>query len=287
MKTISLIIPAFNEEQAIGRFLESLKSLKIPCEIIVVNDGSTDNTAGIAGKFSNIILINNKKNKGYGYSLKTGIKRAKGEIVVIADSDGQHTVEDVNKVLEKALESDDDLVIGERTRDSHSPLNRKPGKLILSLCLNFLAGRNIRDFNSGLRAFKREVILKYLHLMPNSFSFSTTSLFALLKSNYDISYVPIKANKRIGKSTVRQFRHGMAALFLIIKLVILFHPIKAFFAVAFPMFLIAVLNAAYNFLILKQGLADLEVMFFTSSIIVFLFGLLTDQISSMRREKYE
>jgi hypothetical protein len=173
-----------------------------------------------------------------------------------------------------------------RGSDSHQSLARRPGKFILSAFANFLAGTKIPDLNSGLRIFKRETLKAYLHLMPPGFSFSTTSTFAMIRGNRTYTYVPIKVGKRIGKSTVRQLKDGPLTLLLILRLAVLFDPLKVFLPVAGVLFGSCLVSFGFD-LFNKSGIADTTVILSIATILIFMFGLLCDQVSAIRREKHE
>lgn len=280
---ISIIIPAFNEEAAIGNVIKSLK-LEFPeCEIIAIDDGSTDATA-VKAEAEGAIVIRHDKNLGYGASLKTGTRAASGEYVLFCDGDGQHSVEDVKKLIKEC--DDYDLVVGARDSDSHQPLLRRPGKVVMRKFAELLAGTKIPDLNSGLRIFKRDTLMRYLHLMPDGFSFSTTSTFAIMKSNRKYKYLPIKVKKRAGKSTVNQLKHGPQSLLLILRLAVLFEPLKVFLGVSGILFVLSIISFLLDFFS-TGGIADTTVLLSIATIIIFMCGLLCDQVSAIRREKHE
>jgi len=279
---ISVIIPAYNEEAGIESTLDELLasvSGKI-WEIIVVNDGSTDSTREKLAGFDSITVINHPYNKGYGAAIKTGIRNASGDIIVLFDADGQHNPTDIPGLLEKLPEYD--MVIGERTKDSKQDWMRKPGKFVLKLVANMLTEQKITDLNSGLRAIKKDIIIDMLDLFPNSFSFSTTSTIAFFKIGYNVCYVPITARGRVGKSTVRQMKHGPQVLLLILRLITLFSPLRIFINVAAMLFII---GFAYQIEeIIRRGwhIVNGALLLIIASVLVFLFGLIADQLSNLR-----
>jgi len=284
---LSIVIPAYNEQTVIGDVIAGLKDeLKNKnCEIIVVDDGSTDKTFEIATGLG-VKVIRHEFNKGYGASLKTGTRESSGEIVLFLDGDGQHDPKDVHRLLEYFPEYD--MVVGARTKSSsYKPLLRRPGKRILSMFADFLAGIKIPDLNSGLRAFKKDILLKYMHLLPSGFSFSTTSTFAFLKSNRRIKYVPIAVRKRTGKSSVKQFRHGSQTIMLMLRLIVLFEPLKVFMPTSILLLFLGIAWMTHDIIVNPGGIADATILLLISSILIFFFGLLTDQVSAMRREKHE
>ncbi len=284
-KKVSVIIPAYNEEDAIGRVLGGLLPMADTngWEVIVVDDGSTDATAKVADQNS-VKVITHPYNRGYGSSLKTGIASASGNIVVIMDSDGQHDPGDIPRLLEHI--NDHDVVIGERAKGSYHLWTRRPGKWLLGKIANFLTGRKIPDINSGLRAYQKDLLLKLIHLMPNGFSFSTTSTVAYLSMNFRVKYIPIKTKQRTGKSTVNQIKHGCETILLMLRLIVLFNPLKVFMPVS--LFLIFMGLAYQIYIICLTGLhvEGGAIVSLIAGIQIFLFGLMIDQISSVRREKY-
>jgi len=282
---VSVVLPAFNEGDAIGSVLRSLipTANENDWEVLVVDDGSSDKTGEIA-RNCGATVITHPYNCGYGASLKTGLNTAQGDVVVIMDSDGQHDQSDIPRLLEYI--NNHDMVVGQRTKNGHSDWFRRPGKFVLGKVANFLAGKKIPDINSGLRAYRKALLLKLVHLMPDGFSFSTTSTVAYSCMNFRVKYVPIKVSKRIGTSTVNQVRHGFEAILLMLRLIVLFNPLKVFMPVAIAS--IATGLAYQVFILFKDGwhVHGGAIIAFTAGVQAFLFGLMIDQISAIRREKY-
>ncbi len=232
------------------------------------------------------MAIHHQQNRGYGAALKTGIRAAKTEYVLMCDADGQHRMEDIRKVMESG--DGYDMVVGIRGEGSHAPLTRRPGKFILRHFANWLAGEKLPDFNSGLRIFRRKVIARYMHLASDKFSFSTTSSFAMLKTGQRIKYVPIIVEQRIGKSTVRQLRHGTDTLMLMLRLTMLYDPLKVFLHIAGIFFLLALASIGRDIhFYQKLKLSQTSLLLLITMILVVLFGLVCDQVSAMRREMHE
>ncbi len=290
-ETISIIIPAYNVEGSIGATLNGLRDWQGRAEIIVVDDGSSDCTGDIARQ-AGMRVIRHQHNKGYGAALKTGIRAASGEIIVMMDADGEHNAAQLGCLLDAF--GDNDMVVGARGRGSNAPLIRRPGKWILGKVANYLAQTQIPDLNSGFRAFRKEVALRFLHILPNGFSFTTTLTLALFKEGYNTAYVPITTAPRVGTSTVNPIRDGINTLMLIIRIIALFDPVKVFLPTSAVMFLIGLvywiasgifrysahIEPAFH---IPQG----AMMMIVSAVIVFMFGILADQVSAIRREKYE
>lgn len=283
---IAIIVPAYNEERAIGNVVKGLKAEYPGADIIVVDDGSSDETASCAQEVE-VMVLRHYANLGYGAALKTGVHYSDAEVILFFDGDGQHDPKDVRRLVD-AIE-DCDMAVGARGPESHIPMFRRPGKWLLGFVANRISGHRIPDLNSGLRAIRREVFLKYVHLLPNGFSLSTTLTFALLKAGRIIRYIPIVANKREGKSSVNQVTHGTQALLLMLKMVVLFNPLRIFIPAAIVLFGGGAVYAALQVYVFgaPAGIADTTVLLCLSGLLTFFFGLLTDQVSSMRREKHE
>jgi glycosyltransferase involved in cell wall biosynthesis len=282
--SVTIIVPAYNEENAIGQVVEKLHEQLPEVEMIIVNDGSTDRTAEQARK-QGVEVVDHLYNRGYGAALKTGLRKASRDYVLFCDGDGQHTVEDVKRLIREA--DGHDMVVGQRVRGSHVNFARAPGKAVLIIFANLLAGHRIPDLNSGLRIFKKDVLMRYLHLMPDGFSFSTTSTFAMLKTNQVIKYVPIKSKARVGTSTVRPLRDGSKSIMLMLQLMVLFESMKVFLSFAAVLFTLSCVSCLNDLLTGDRGVGDTTVTLAVSTLLVFLFGLLCDQISAARREKHE
>ena len=277
-KGLTVIIPAYNEAKGIRQTVIDLgtSARKFNWTILVINDGSTDNTVNELRDIPDLTIINHPYNKGYGASLKTGINYAETDLVALYDADGQHRPEDLER-LYKGL-GDYDMIIGERGKDSHHDRMRKPGKWILSKTANFLTGRKIPDLNSGLRIIRKDIIKKLLHLFPDGFSFSTTSTIAFINMGYNVGYIPIKVNRRKGKSSVKQIKHGSGILLLILRLIVLFNPLKVFIPVSLFLFLAGFIYEIIYGIILIPGIKILPaaLLAFISGILVFFFGLVVD-----------
>jgi glycosyltransferase involved in cell wall biosynthesis len=285
LRSVTIIIPALNEERAVGDVVRSLLAKAPEAEVIVVNDGSTDSTECVA-KAAGARVLSHRNQSGYGAALRTGVLAAAREYVVFCDADGQHSADEVLKVIHEC--DGHDMVIGSRTQESHVPLLRRPGKFIVRAFANYLAGERIPDLNSGLRMLRRDVLLRYLHLMPRGFSFSTTSTFAFMKSHRTIKYVPITVCKRVGSSTVRQWKHGPQTLMLMLRLTVLFEPLRVFLTVSGGLFVLSlvslILDCRYAG---TYKIGQTTVLLSLATLLVFMFGLLCDQVSALRREFHE
>lgn len=282
---ISIIIPAYNEEKGIAGTLERIVALGLHTkyEFIVVDDGSTDATCAIASSFP-VRVIKHGTNKGYGAALKTGIRKANGKKVVFMDSDGQHDPKFLAQ-LESMLD-EYDMVIGERTVDSFQVGNRKAGKKLIRKVGEYLVEQKLPDYNSGFRGFERDLILGMLHLMPNGFSFSTTSTVAFLKEGYSIGTFPIKVEERVGrKSNVKFFKDGSKTFLLLFRLTMLFNPLKMFFPVSVFLFLAGIGWGVYGYIAFSR-FPNSATLVSIAGMFLFFIGLLADQISVMNRRKF-
>jgi glycosyltransferase involved in cell wall biosynthesis len=281
----SIIVPAYNEaggiEAAIQGIQDMMEKSDRSYELIVVDDGSTDGTADLAEK-TGAVVYRHRRNKGYGAALKTGVLEARGEYVVFFDADNQFDPMDIERVMDRARGIE--AAFGSRTSKSYAPFSRKGGKKLLGLLANYLARMRIPDLNCGLRAIKRDVLLEYLHLLPNGFSASTTTTLIILREGYEVDFVPITVKKRVGKSTVRPLRDGMDTVLLVLRLTTLLDPFRVFGPASIFLFLFGV-AWGLRYLLMGRGLSMASLFLLVSSVMVFFFGLLADQISSLRRER--
>jgi glycosyltransferase involved in cell wall biosynthesis len=284
-KDVTIIVPALNEEESIEQVVRGLVGSFPDAEIIVVNDGSTDNTETLATQ-AGALVIAHESPRGYGAALRSGILASTRDFVLFCDADGQHRLEDVARIIAEC--SNCNMVVGARTTDSHVPITRRPGKFIIQHWANILAKQKIPDINSGLRMIEKRVLLKCLHLMPTGFSFSTTSTFALLKGNYAVKWVPITVVARKGESTVRQLKHGPQTMMLMLRLTVLFEPLRVFLFITSVLFGISFASFAYDMITTNfQKVGNSTEFFSVATLLVFMFGLLCDQVSALRREFHD
>lgn len=279
-----MIIPVYNEEQAVQKAVCGLRDfLKLnfasgQYEIIVVDDGSTDGTGEILKKIEGIKAVRHPYNKGYGAAVKTGARYSLNEWLVMYDSDGQHNPKYLPALLAKTGEYD--MVIGQR-QEYQGPFSRKPGKRIIRMVAEYLVEQNIPDINSGFRAIKKNYFGQFVHLLPNGFSLSTTITMAFLKAGLNVGYIPITVDKRVGASAVRQIKHGSQAILLILRIIMLFNPLKIFFPTSAVIGVLAMASFVYDLFLFD--ISSTTTIFFITAVMVFCFGLLADQISSIRR----
>lgn len=288
-KLVSIIIPAFNEEKAIPFLLNQIKKQKLHLkhEIIVINDGSTDKTSTIIKKYP-VKLVSHSINKGYGASLKTGIRLAQGKFVITLDSDGQHSVKYLIKAI-SLLKKGNPIVIGVRDKESYQRQHRVIGKKVIKFFAEYLIEEKLPDFNSGYRGFETSIISDMLHLMPNGFSFSTTSTLAFIKHGYDVGYFPIKTKIRIGRlSTVKFFKDGVNTIMLLVRLVMLFNPLKIFLPASVIIGVIGLSWGVYGF-VNGPRVPNSATVVTVLSMLLFFFGLLADQVSllNLKERNYD
>jgi len=279
---ISLVIPAYNEDKGISKVLADLKTIldstHLQYEIIVVDDGSSDKTAEIVQNQDFVRLIQHPVNRGYGAALKTGIKSANGEWILITDADGTYPNESIPDLLKYSDKYD--MVVGARTGENVSiPLYRRPAKLFLTKLANYLVGTRIPDLNSGMRLFRKEDSMKYFHILPSGFSFTTTITLSYLSDDFLIKYVPIDYHERHGSSKIKPFRDGLNFILLIIKAITYFNPLKVFLPISIIFFVVGIIILIYQILFIAN-VGDLSVMMILAAFQIGFLGLLADLIKS-------
>lgn len=277
----TIVIPAYNEEDAIRIVLQKLREHGVAAPIIVVDDGSSDGTKERAAAFPGVQVISHPYNKGYGAAIKTGIRAATTEWVITYDADGQHTPE-LLALLLRHCERPNHMVVGMR-KGYKGPWIRQPGKRVLQWIASYLAERPIPDLNSGLRAFRREEFLQFQHLFPNGFSLSTTSTVCFFKENLNVIYVPITIQPRTGKSTVR-VHDAIKTLMLILRLIMLFSPLRIFLPATFFFGMLTVMDIIFEAVTTHKFANTSSVALITLTSLTFFFGLLADQVAAIRRE---
>ena len=282
--SISIVIPAFNEEKGIRPGLERIIEMGFheKYEVIYIDDGSTDETFSIISQYP-VKCYRHFVNKGYGAALKTGIRKAKGDKIVILDSDGQHDPKYIDQFI--SMLENYDMVIGERTDDSFQVKRRQKGKRLIRLVGEHLVEQKLPDYNSGFRGFDRQLISEMLHIMPNGFSFSTTSTLAFLKEGYTIGTFPIVVEERIGRSSnVKFVKDGSKTMLLLIRIIMLFNPLKIFFPASVWMLLIGSGWGVAGYFIAGR-FPNSAVLVVIMGMFIFFIGLLADQIALLNRAK--
>ena len=284
MKSTTIVIPAFNEEDVIHELLERIveEELDKSYEVLFIDDGSTDQTAEIIGRYP-VKLVKHHVNKGYGAALKTGIRNAGGTFVIMMDSDGQHDPQFIGKI--ESMLQEHDMVIGERSAASFQVRRRKAGKKLIRRVGQYLVEQKLPDYNSGFRGFRKEIIEGMLHLMPNGFSFSTTSTLAFLKEGYNLGTLDIEVSERKGrKSNVKMVKDGSKTLLLLFRIIMLFNPLKVFFPASLITFVVGVGFGIVGF-VLFDRFSNGAVVLTMMGMFLFFIGLIADQISILNRRK--
>jgi len=280
----SVIIPAYNEQDVIANSLDNLKqylnkNFNGQYEIIVVNDGSTDNTAKILSEIQDIKIINHPYNKGYGASVKSAVEISQMDWILVFDADGQHHPEDIKKLIDAS--ENFNMVVGAR-QGYQGPALRQPGKKLLKITAEYVAQKKIPDLNSGLRLIKKKYFLKYSHLLPNAFSWTSTITLAFFRDALNVNYVPIEINKRQGGKSTVKISDGFKLLMSIIRIIMLFSPLRVFLPITIFLGILTFMFGIYD--IIQRNITDTTIILLVTTMIIFFFGLLADQISAIRRE---
>jgi glycosyltransferase involved in cell wall biosynthesis len=275
---VSVIIPACNEASAIATVIGQLNAAARWKEIIVIDDGSTDGTSAAASA-AGAHVIRHPYNKGNGAAVKTGIRAASGEFILIIDGDGQHKPSDA--VAMAARLGEYDLVVGARSAGTQAGSTRRFGNAALNWLAGFLAGREIPDLTSGFRCARRDYLIDFIHLLPNGFSTPTTTTLAFLKAGHNVAFHPIEALQRVGASKIQLSKDGPKFLLIILRVVTIFSPLRVFLPIAAAAFLV---GAAYGVwtVFTQSHVTNTSVLLITLSVVVFLIGLVSEQISAMR-----
>ena len=279
---VSIIIPANDEMHSIGEVVSEIKRLHPGFEIIVVNDGSTDDTAYVAHN-AGAIVYSHPYNIGNGAAVKTGIRVAQGKILVFMDGDGQHRPEDIGRML--ALFPAYDMVVGARERGGQAAFDRAIGNKVYNWLATYVTKFSVKDLTSGFRAVKSDVAKSYIYLLPNTYSYPTTITLGVLRDGRSVKYLPIKAQRRAsGKSRIRIFNDGFRFLMIIIRICTLYSPLRVFLPVGFSMFVLGSIRYLYSF-VTEGRFTNMSALLFISSVIIFMMGLVSEQICQMRFER--
>jgi len=281
---ISVIIPAYNEASTIGNIVFKIRTLYPDFEIIVVNDGSVDETATLA-KNAGAKVYSHPYNIGNGAAIKSGIRTASGDILVFMDADLQHNPEDIETMLNYF--PDYDMVVGARSKKDQTSLGRALGNKIYNWLASYVAKFDIKDLTSGFRAIKSDIAQQFLYLLPNSYSYPATLTLAALRTGRALKYIPIKVKvRKAGKSNIKIFKDGIRFFMIIVKICTLFSPFRIFLPVSFIMFCLGLSYYIYTFLA-SGRFTNMGALLFTTSIIIFMMGLISEQICQMRFERRE
>jgi glycosyltransferase involved in cell wall biosynthesis len=275
---LSIILPAKNEALALGDLLSHLKAAQPEAEIIVVDDGSTDDTAVLCARHG-VNCLSSPYSMGNGASIKRGARAATGDLLVFMDGDGQHDPADISRMLEK-LDQGYDLVVGARDWGSQAGIGRGVANTLYNWLASRMTGHGVLDLTSGFRAVRADRFREFLYLLPNGFSYPTTSTMAFFRSAYPVAYVPIKAAQRIGKSHIKPLRDGVRFLLIIFKIATLYSPLKLFVPTSALFFLLGLANYAWTYLH-DRRLTNMSTLMWSAAVIVFLIGLVSEQITAL------
>lgn len=275
---LSIILPAHNEAQALDSLLPRLSAAYPEAELVVVNDGSTDATAEIA-KQAGARVSSHPRSLGNGAAIKTGARIAHGDILVFMDADGQHDPADIPKLLAK-LEEGYDMAVGARSRASQAGLHRATANGFYNRLASWMVGHKVLDLTSGFRAVRADKFRQFLYLLPNGFSYPTTITMAFFRAGYPVAYVPIHAGRRQGRSHIRLLRDGVRFMMIIFKIGTLYSPLKIFGPASAGLFLLGLLWYAHTF-ISEGRFTNMSLLLFSASLIVFLMGLISEQITAL------
>ena len=273
---LSIIIPALNEAESLSGILSTLADLYPEAEVIVVDDGSVDNTQDLCKKYP-VKVITHNYSIGNGASIKSGARMASGEVYVFMDADGQHSPDDIDKLL-VLMDEGYDMVVGARNFQSHASIARYVANLSYNRFASWVTGHKVQDLTSGFRAVRADKFREFIYMLPNGFSYPTTITMAMFRAGYKITYVPIDVKERTGKSHIRLIVDGVRFLLIIFKIGTLYTPLKLFFPFSFLFFTSGIGYYAYTYI--TQGrFTNMGALLLITSILVFLIGLISEQLT--------
>jgi glycosyltransferase involved in cell wall biosynthesis len=279
--SVSVVIPAFEEAAAVGGVVQSLRAAATWREVLVIDDGSADDTATVAAA-AGADVVRHPYNKGNGAAIKTGIRHASGDYVLIVDADGQHTAADALRLV--SFLGEYDLVVGTRAGSiQQASTARHMGNNALNWVAGYLTGREIPDLTSGLRAARTSGLREFLHLLPNGFSTPTTTTLSFVKAGYSVRFEPITVGARLGKSKIKLMSDGARFLMILLKVITIFSPLRIFLPIAGAFFALGAAYAIWT-TITRHDITDSSVLLLVLAVVIFLVGLVSEQISTMRSE---
>lgn len=279
---LSIVIPSKNESAVIADVVASARACYPDAEILVVDDGSTDDT-GVAAESAGATVIRLPESLGNGAAIKTGARAASGDVIAFMDGDGQHDAAEF-EVLLKKLDEGFDMVIGARSSGSHANVGRLWANGVYNVVASWLTGRRIPDLTSGFRVVRADLFKRFLYLLPNGFSYPTTITMAFLRAGFPICFEPIPVAQRTGKSHIRPVRDGIRFLVIIFKIATLYSPLKIFLPVSALFFVTGVGWYAFTYVTISR-FTNMSMLLFSAAVIVFLIGLISEQITALTFSK--
>lgn len=275
---LSIIMPAKNESAGLQKTIPALQKLFPAAQILVVNDGSTDDTVAVC-RHLGVDVVSHAYSKGNGAAIKTGARAALGELLVFMDADGQHRPEDVPRLLAR-MEEGYDMVIGARSRASQAGAHRAAANSLYNVLASWMVGQKVDDLTSGFRVVRAHLFRQFLYLLPNGFSYPTTITMSFFRAGYSVAYEPIVAPERIGKSHIRLGRDGLRFFLIIFKIGTLYSPLKLFVPISALFFMTGLSYYLYTYLTTHR-FTNMSALLFITSILVFLIGLVSEQVSTL------
>lgn len=275
---LSIVLPAKNESQGLATLLPTLRAMFPSAELIVVDDGSSDDTAQVAESYS-AKVVSHLYAKGNGAAVKTGARNATGNVIIFMDADGQHKPEDIPVLLGKLAEGVD-MVVGARTQGSQAGMHRAAANGFYNRLASWMVGHQVADLTSGFRAVRADKFRQFLYLLPNGFSYPTTITMSFFRAGYSVEYVPIFAPKRIGKSHIRLFRDGARFVLIIFKIGTLYSPLKLFLPISLTFFCTGLIYYGYT-LATAHRFTNMSALLFITSVLIFMIGLVSEQITAL------
>ena len=280
---VTILLPAYNEAGVIGETIRAIRALHPDFEILVVDDGSTDNTMREAME-AGANVWPHPYNIGNGAAIKSGLRCARGEWVLMMDADGQHKPEDIARLLEHKDRYD--MVVGARTRQSETSAHRDLANWVYNRFASYVTRFKVEDLTSGFRLVRLSVARQFIYLLPNTFSYPSTLTLGYLRSGRTVKYIPIQTKARVGRSKIKLLKDGARFFLIITKIASLFSPFRVFLPISMGFFVTGLCYYAYTFL--TQGrFTNMSALLFNSSIIIFMIGLVAEQISQMRYDRVE
>lgn len=282
MENFSIVIPARNEAAALANLLPELRRLHPRCDLIVVDDGSSDGTARIAEQ-SGARLVSLPYSAGNGAAIKAGARAAATGTIVFMDGDGQHAPADVQRLLAE-LKGGYLMAVGARNRESQASVFRLLANRLYNTLASWITGQRIADLTSGFRAVRTEQFREFLHILPNGFSYPTTVTMAFLRAGYPVRYIPITAAARVGRSHIRPLRDGVRFALIIFRIGTFYSPLKIFFPLSLSLFLLGMANYLYTYLTAAR-FTNMSAMLLLAALFVFLIGLVSEQITALMYQR--